>query len=323
MSEATIYGRYGFAPVATATRWVIDTARAGWIGPRPGGRLDPVDRDLALADLTALHDVVRRGRPGEVASQPSYWRAVAGVSPAVKEGGKRRSVRYTDESGAVRGVLTFSLESAPGSRSTLRVHTLAADGVDAYAALWRFALEHDLVGTVRAGLLSADEPLRWMIADQRAAEVTESDHHWLRVLDVARCLTSRTYRAPGEVVLDVADPLGLAAGRWRFAVDGDGVASVTLAAAAGVDADGVAVDGAGADSGSGDDGGVVDGARDASAGDVPEVRLGVAELSAILLGGVRAGTLRAAGRLTADDATAAWLDLTFAPLAAPRLSLEY
>lgn len=291
VSEATIYGRYGFAPVATATSWTVKTHRAGWVGPRPGGRLDPIEREAAEADLVALHDVVRRGRPGEVASIPRYWRAKAGLAPGQTDGGKVRAVRYTDEAGQVRGVLAYDLERREDGWATLNVRALAADGPDAYAALWRFALEHDLVDTVKSSERSADEPLRWLIADVRAAEVSERDHHWLRILDVARCLQARTYRAPGAVTFDVADPLGFAAGRWTLTVGEDGA-------------------------------GVVTGAVD-TAGPTGAVTLGVAELSALLLGGVRATTLRAAGRIATDAATAAWLDATFAPVAAPQLSIWY
>lgn len=300
VSETTIYGRYGFAPAATATSWTIDTRRAGWIGPRPtegegAGRLDPIDREPAQEDLARLHDVVRRGRPGEVAATPRYWRATAGLAPGQPDGGKVRAVRYTDATAVVRGVLAYHLEPDPtdGAKATLHVRALAADGSDAYAALWRFALQHDLVATVQAGELSLDEPLRWLIADQRAAAVAERDHHWLRILDVARCLEARGYRVPGEVVLDVSDALGFAAGRWRLAVDADGVATVSDVA----------------------------GETETAVGGV--VSLGVAELSALLLGGVRATTLRSAGRIASEREAAEWLDVAFAPVAAPRLSLWY
>ncbi|MET0782340.1 MAG: GNAT family N-acetyltransferase, partial [Microbacterium sp.] len=40
VSEATIYGRFGFSPATYATDWSIETKRALWVGPRPDGRLD-------------------------------------------------------------------------------------------------------------------------------------------------------------------------------------------------------------------------------------------------------------------------------------------
>ncbi|MCU1425427.1 MAG: family N-acetyltransferase, partial [Microbacteriaceae bacterium] len=39
VSEATIYGRYGFAPSVMAADWKIETGRASWNGPRSHGRV--------------------------------------------------------------------------------------------------------------------------------------------------------------------------------------------------------------------------------------------------------------------------------------------
>ncbi|MGO1315744.1 MAG: GNAT family N-acetyltransferase [Cellulomonadaceae bacterium] len=300
VSEATIYGRYGFAPVALGTRWTIDARRAGWAGPRPTedtrpGRLDPIERETARDDAIALHRVVRRGRPGEVAAWDGLWRGMAGLAPGQKDGGRVRAVRYTDADGEVRGVLIYSIEVNQDdfTMGTLVVRALVAEGSDAHAALWRFALEHDLVSTVRAGEMSPDDPLRWLVVDQRALDVRETDHHWLRVLDVATCLQSRTYRVPGQVTFRVSDPLGFADGTWRLEVTDDGAGTVTaVEGATAVPSDGL-------------------------------VELSAAELAALLLGGVRAGTLAAAGRLRAGAPTLAWLDLAFAPLAPPRLSVWY
>ncbi|WP_158277209.1 GNAT family N-acetyltransferase [Serinibacter arcticus] len=299
VSEATIYGRYGFGQAATATSWSVDARRAGWIGPRPTegerpGRIDPIEREHAREDVTALHDVVRRGRPGEIRAWANLWRFTVGLGAGQEGAAKVRAVRYTDADGVRRGVLVYEIENHPDdfTKNTLAVRSLIADGPEAYAALWRFALTHDLVATVKAELLSADEPLRWLIADTRAATVTERDHHWLRVLDVAACLEARTYRVPGAVTFVVSDPVGLTDGAWTLTIDEDGAGSVTAGEA-----------GAGA-------GG-------------HEVHLGIAELSALLVGGVRATTLRAAGRVECDGDAASWLDVALAPLAQPRLSVWY
>jgi hypothetical protein len=62
---------------------------------------------------------------------------------------------------------------------------------------------------------------------------------------------------------------------------------------------------------------------DAPADSAGAVVLGVAELSAMLLGGVTASTLLAAGRIACDVDTARWLDLAFMPATAPQLSYWY
>ena len=299
VSEATIYGRYGFGTAVHTATWKIDNRRAGWIGPTPTegenpGRLDPVDRETLRDDLAALNETTRGRRPGDIAGWPNLWRGLAGLTPG-KLDGKVRGVRYTDADGTLRGSLAYSMEpnQADFTRTTLSVRAAIADGPEAYAALWRYALQHDLVGIVTASLRSMDEPLRWLVADQRALGVTEVDHHWLRILDLPACLRARRLRVPGGVTLQVSDPLGFADGVWSLTADGSGEASVTK---------------------------LDDGAPDSSHG---PVELGIAELSAMLLGGVTASTLRAAGRIVGDDEAVHWLDLAFMPVTAPQLSYWY
>ena len=293
VSEATIYGRFGFGPAVYTTRWEVETARARWIGPRPEGRLDAVTREVLEQDLASVHERVRLHHPGEVAGYVGLWRRAAGLNSGNTESRKIRGLRFTSPDGAVRGSLAYVLEENENdyTKSTLHIHHLIADGDDAYAALWRFALEHDLVGTVKAYLLSEDEPVRWMIADQRGIKAVTTDHEWLRILDVEAVLGSRSYRVPGSVTIQVSDPLGLAEGTWRLVVDDAGQATVTAAS--------------------------TDEAGDA------DVTVSVAVLGSLLLGGVSARTLRTAGLVKASAETAQWLDQAFAPTARPRLSLWY
>lgn len=297
VSEATIYGRFGFGVATHAANLTINARRAGWAARRPelgqgSGHVDPIEPETLAADLATLNETTRGRRPGDVAGWPALWQELSGTSPG-KPDPRVRGVRYVDPQGAVRGALAYLLEpdAADFSNHRLRVNALLADTSQAYAALWLFALEHDLVGTVSASLRGLDEPLRWMIADQRALTVTERDHHWLRILDVSACLSARRYRCAGTAVLEVEDPLGFAAGAWRLTVDADGAATVERVQHPG------------------------------SGGE--RVRLTVAALGSLLLGGVRASTLRAAGLLDGSAAAASWLDVAFLPVAAPVLSYWY
>ncbi|GAB2623258.1 GNAT family N-acetyltransferase [Pseudactinotalea suaedae] len=299
VSEATLYGRYGFGIAARTGTWTINTRRAGWVGPRPTegenpGRLDHIEREDIERDLAALNEATRGSRPGEIDGWPRLWTGLAGLTPG-KPDPKVRGVRYTDAEGVVRGVLVYTVKEneADFPASTLDVITALADGRDAYAAIWRYAVEHDLIGTVTAGLRSLDDPLRWMIANDRALQVTERDHHWLRILDVARCLQARHFRVPGAVTFVVTDPLGIADGAWRLGVDASGTGVVEK----------------------------VDGG--ANEGDQGRVVLGISELSSLLLGGVTASTFLAAGRIETDLETARWLDVAFTPITAPVLGYWY
>lgn len=289
VSEATIYGRFGFAPATFATDWTLDTARTAWVGPRPAGRLEFVTRTQARDELGALHERVRATRPGEVQPWPGLWSRTTGTLAGQENVRSLRAVRYTDESGLTRGILVYRLteDEKDFSRHTLIVQYLLADGDDAYAALWRFALEHDLVSTVTAELRSVDEPLRWMIADQRGAILTTSEHGWLRILDVPTVLRARAYAAPAALIVRVLDDLGFAGGTWRIDVDGAGEAEVSATHAA------------------------------------ADLTLSVNDLSAVLLGGVRAATLHAAGWIQGDRDAASALDRSFASADTPYLSVWY
>lgn len=293
VSESTLYGRYGFAPAAASASWRIETKRATWIGPRPDGRVDFIPRERLRELIAPLHDRARSRVAGEIDVPPGHWDGFAGTRPDAEKPGDKRAVQYADASGEVRGLALYTVRENHDdfTKATVQVGYLLAETDDAYAALWRFLLELDLVAEVHADELSVDEPLRWMIADQRAATVTLRDHQYVRILDVKAALEARRFGAPGAVALDVTDPLGHAAGRYVLEVDNGGRGTVTTWETEAVP----------------------DGAI--------EVSLGIGELSAAYLGGVSLATLAAAGRVKSADASAA--ARVFAWHIAPRLSIWY
>lgn len=290
VSEATIYGRFGFGPAVLTTDLTVQSRRVQWTGPRPAGRLDFVEQDELPERLAALHERVRMRRPGEVAGWPMLWRRIAGLRPGAEEAARVRAVAYRDPSGHETGILVYTLAEGKNhvfSDHELSVRALFAEHDDAYAALWRFAIEHDLVSRVSAYLQEQNPPVRWMVTDQRAVEESVVDHHWLRVLDVPAALGSRRYAHELTAVVRVEDALGFADGTWRVRIDANGEADV------------VPVD------------------------QEPDVTLGVAALGSILLGGVSPRTLAAAGAVHADAEAVAALERAFAPAVGARLSIWY
>lgn len=168
---------------------------------------------------------------------------------------------------------------------------LIAATADAYAALWRYLLEVDLVSVVSAGLRSADEAVLWQLSDPRAADVRIYDHLWLRILSVAATLESRGYSAPVRVVLDVDDDLGFADGRYLLDTTGE---SATVS--------------------------IVEEIPD----DAAAVAMTVNELSALFLGGVSASTLVRAGRITElRPGSSRILDTAFRTATPPHLSVWF
>lgn len=268
VSESTIYGRFGFSPAALARDLTISTRRVRWTGPAATGSVHYVTPDQLREEGHAIVERVRDTRPGEVSYSGTghLWLRQIGLGIADDNAKNLRLVRHDDVDGVAQGFAVLQLveDEADFSHHTLKLHTLVAATDEAYVALWRFVLEMDLVSTVTAHLRPVDEPLRWMIDDFRAIHVDEVDHLWVRVLDVPACLSARTYGSPDTLVLSVDDPLGFATGTFALEVDADGRATVT--------------------------------ASDAQ----PEATVTVNALGSLLLGGVPARTLQAAGHLTGD-----------------------
>lgn len=278
VTEATIYGRYGFAPAASAQDITVETRRAGWAGPASEGSLHFVELDRFRDEIAGLYERVRLHTPGEVGLEPLHWLEATGAASDDKAIAQAlRAVRFTDAAGELRGYVLYQVkrdDSRPSGRIA-EVGYLLAETEEARSALWRFLIELDLVTEVKASLRPLDEPLPWQLVDRRAVTATRVyDHLWLRVLDVARTFEARSYAASGRLVLEVDDALGHAAGRYLLEVDEAGAATVTEA---------------------------LEGT------DAPALALTAAELGALYLGGTSATTLARAGRVRelAEGAAAA------------------
>jgi predicted acetyltransferase len=228
-SEATIYERFGFAPAAMRADWTIDTLAAKWTGPIPDGRVQIVTTEQGRDEggLDILHRALLQS-PGEMYFDGHLWNRLFGM-PGRGDPKDFRVVRYDDAAGIQQGLAIYKVEDPGGFKPEI-VHvnymTTATD--DAYAAIWRYLLEIDLVGTIKAPLRSVDEPVRWQISDPRAAtEDAVGDHLWLRILDVKTTLEARHYNAPGTFVLELDDPLGFADGCYLLSIDNSGTGVVT------------------------------------------------------------------------------------------------
>jgi len=297
VSEATIYGRFGFAPAVMAADWTVDTRRAKWSGPTPHGRVQFITVDELLEQGPALLEACRLASPGQIEPWPLLWKRIVGRIPGDKDAPKNvRVVRYDDVAGAPQGFAVYRMVESHGDLfgNSLEVLLQASATDDAYAGLWRFLFEMDLTNEVTAKLRSVEEAFAWQISDFRAArKLVQRDHLWIRILDVKAALEARVFSAHGTIVLEITDPLGYAEGRFLLEIADDGRATVNELVA-----------------------------------DVPDtaahISLGVNELGALYLGGVSAVTLTAAGRITEVRAgSASAVDASFRSPVTPWLSIWF
>ncbi|MGZ4654946.1 GNAT family N-acetyltransferase [Oryzihumus sp.] len=207
-SEATIYRRCGYGPATTAQTWTIETARGAFLEPvTDDGSLELRERRDATAVMAEVYDAYARVRHGALGRPERLWKAGAGMPPVSTE--HRFVIVHRDADGVPDGYASYAIhdDRAGGNGRTLIVDEVVASQERVRAVLARYCLDHDLVDTVRFARVAADDPLRWRLADIRAAQTVRStDWLWVRLLDVPAALAARGYTGSGRLVLQVEDP---------------------------------------------------------------------------------------------------------------------
>jgi len=100
--------------------------------------------------------------------------------------------------------LSFPLDRV--DRRWAKAYSTYALTDEAYASLWRFLAEIDLIAKVKAEGRPLTERLPWLLTNFRAARLSDvNDGMWVRVFDIPRALAARTYERAGTIVLDVRD----------------------------------------------------------------------------------------------------------------------
>jgi len=267
-SESGIYGRFGYGIATTLLYFELDRRDARLLHPPvDAGRVRLVDHATAVGIYPELYERFRLGQPGTVTRNQALWEHIL-HQPGPDQGMSARFyVVYESPRGQVEGILAYRIkqEWVDGIARNI-VQMLGSQFVAATpaarAALWRFCLNLDLTQTVRAVAFPVDEPLRWMLADPRRMKVTAlRDDLYVRLLDIPAALAARRYAAEGRVVFEVAD---------AFCPENSGRYELR---------------------------GGPEGAECRRTTAEPDLALGVADLGAAYLGGVRFETLYQAGRV--------------------------
>jgi predicted acetyltransferase len=272
VSQASIYGRFGFGPASFRRRIEVDTserfALRDFVDPGRVELVEPAELWDTASDLFARFHASTRGS----VERPHFYRAwqTGRFDPAT--GGtddKLRAVVHLDADERPDGYALWKHAEGEGDKpATVTAELLTLDTA-AHLGLWQFLAGIDLSSRVSVRNAHPDDPLYWALVDSDVIGVRSVyDHLWIRVLDVPAALEARPWYADETLVLGVTDPLGHADGTWRIDASG-GHAKV------------VPTD------------------------EVAEVTLDAETLGSLYLGGVRVGSLADAGRLTGErDAVA-------------------
>ncbi|MFE0424814.1 GNAT family N-acetyltransferase [Streptomyces sp. NPDC058953] len=225
VSEATIYGRFGFEPATRSYRVEIETDRPLELRIAPDERplrLVPVDE--APKVIGAAHEAARARRAGRVARDDFWWRTHILRTEDEEDGdlSAPRVVTIGDPGAPPAGYVIYRTESNDEGRGRLHIGELEGDSPAVEAALWRYVTSVDLVDQVRAWGRPLDDPLLRFAADRDRVEVAaEFPALWLRLVDVPGALAGRAWSAPVDLVLEVTDTgIPRNAGRYRLTVTG-------------------------------------------------------------------------------------------------------
>jgi predicted acetyltransferase len=228
-AEYPIYGRFGYGPAAEAVALRIDGRSARW-RPPPAGSVELVSNEEFAKEVDTLYERVRRVHPGHLSHGAEWWRVGAGVEP-IHEGGDegRRNatkVLWRDDAGEVQAAAAYAVDekwehNRPAGTLTARLLTSATD--QGTVELVRYMTAVDWARDVTVHLRPVDEAVPLALHDARTGSLSDrSDHLWVRILDLPIALTARRYAAPGALVLQVEDPQGFAAGRFRLEAGPEG-----------------------------------------------------------------------------------------------------
>jgi len=283
-SESLIYGRFGYGQT---TSKIKISGRTQGLAFRPGvdlgrGSVGLVGLEDFLAAAPALHERWLADRPGALRRSADWWTLLLNDPEPWRDGASAyRFALHYDEDGQPDGYAYYRVkEGGPYAGAEVLVTELDGAEPTAYASLWRFLLDLDLVRSFSRADAPVDEPLRYLAADPRLITTELTDGTYARIIDLRRALAERTYAADLDVVVAVEDPL-LPANDGTFRIE------------------------------AGPEGGKVSKARRR-----PDIRLDIRELGAIYLGGTSLTTLQTAGLV--DERTPGAVAAITAAFTAPR-----
>jgi predicted acetyltransferase len=222
-SEEGIYGRFGFGRAAFAGEIAVPREHVEFDTPlEPRGQIRLVEPDEALEAFPPLWDAAAHIRPGMILRTRGWWERRVIADPAFRrDGGGPMRLALLEQEGAPTGYAIYRhhFGYADGSStSTVGVVEAVAAEPEAAAAIWRYLLDVDWTAAITAHLVPPDHPLFFLLRQPRRMKYRMGDGLWVRLLDVGKALSERSYPEDGELVLDVRDDLYPSnARRWRLA----------------------------------------------------------------------------------------------------------
>ena len=225
-SEPPIYGRFGFGQATSGVTMTVPRHEAALRLP-PGTdevtvRIVPTDDSFDVRQ--EIYDRLVDSRPGMLARSATWGRALAADLPEYRSGGSVLRVAMAERADKPIGYATYRTKPERLAKGTVVVQEIIADDPAGYGALLRYLFGIDLTAAIAIDQpVPTDSPLLHLLMNPRAAEPQLYDALYLRLVDVDRALSARTYATPVDTVIEVVDDFcPWNAGRWRLTGDEKG-----------------------------------------------------------------------------------------------------
>ena len=190
----------------------------------PPGSVRFVEGDEVVPIVTDIWDGFRRLRAGETERTLDMQEYIFGYRS--KPSGAQSPMVYLCHAD---GYAAYRMEDQWNDgfpASVLHLSELAARTPEAHAALWQTLLEIDLVGEIRSRAIPIDDPLPFLLENQRALRTTNlNDGVWVNARDIPATFGARTYRTSDRIVVEVDGTC------WAIEGGPDGATCATTSAA--------------------------------------------------------------------------------------------
>lgn len=227
-SESEIYGRYGYGR-ATKSADITIKRQAPTLSrhapePLPVRMIDPEE---AKEKVPTFHDRFRTGQPGMFKRSEPWWEHRTFSDLPSRRSGytAARWAVVDDRDGGIQGYARYRTKGVPGDShpaSEMVVWELFASSPEAWAGLWWYLLNHDLVVEVTARLRPSEDPIFDLLAGPRRAQLKVTDGLWVRLIDIPEALEARSYQSEFHGVIEVHDPMGLSGGSYELVASPEG-----------------------------------------------------------------------------------------------------
>lgn len=210
-SEGTIYGRFGYGLASQIGSMSLAREWTSFAQPfTPRGRVRLLEAEEAARIFPPIYEQVRAQRAGMFLRSAAWWetRKLYDDPARRKAGPLHRALLELD--GAPAGYALYRVKQDWQAGSTAGVVTILeafAPTPEGTRELWRWLLDFDWTSQFAADYLPLDHPLFLLLADPRRLRFAIDDGVWARLIDVAGALSARTYAGDGEIVLEVSDAL--------------------------------------------------------------------------------------------------------------------